>query len=32
MCRVLIPEPEGKRPLGGIGYRWEDNNEVDYGE
>jgi hypothetical protein len=23
--RVLVGKPEGKRPLGRHGYRWEDN-------
>jgi len=23
--RVLVGKPEGKRPLGSLGHRWEDN-------
>jgi hypothetical protein len=34
--RVLVGKPEGKRPLGGPGRRWEDNikmglQEVGFG-
>jgi hypothetical protein len=25
--RVLVEKPEGKRPLGRLGRRWEDNIE-----
>jgi hypothetical protein len=24
-CRVFVGKPEGRRPLGKPGYRWEDN-------
>jgi len=24
-CRVLVGRPQGKRPLGGPGHRWEGN-------
>jgi hypothetical protein len=27
--RVLVCEPEGKRPLGRTGNRWEDNIMMD---
>jgi hypothetical protein len=27
--RVLVGKPEGKRPLGRIRYRWEDNIKMD---
>jgi hypothetical protein len=27
--QVLIERPEGKRPLGRPGCRWEDNTEMD---
>jgi hypothetical protein len=30
--RVLIGKPEGKRPLGGPRYRWEDNIKTDLQE
>jgi len=26
--RVLVAKPEGKRPLGRLGHRWEDNIKV----
>ena len=29
MYRVLVRKPEGKRPLGRPGRRWEDNIKVD---
>jgi hypothetical protein len=29
---VLIRRPEGKRPLGGPGRRWEDNIKIDLRE
>ena len=29
MCRVLVGEPEGKRPLGRPRRRWEDNIKKD---
>jgi len=25
VCRVLVGKPEGKRPLGKLRHRWEDN-------
>ena len=28
MYRVLVGKPEGKRPLGRPGLRWEDNNRM----
>jgi hypothetical protein len=30
--RVLIGRPEGKRPLGRNGHRWEDNIRMDLTE
>ena len=30
--RVLVGEPEGKRPLGRLGRRWEDNIKMDLQE
>jgi hypothetical protein len=30
--RVLVGEPEGKRPLGRPKFRWEDNNKMDFQE
>jgi hypothetical protein len=27
--RVLVGEPEGRRPLGRPGHRWEDNIKMD---
>ena len=30
--RVLMGKPEGKRPLGTLGLRWEDNIKMDYQE
>jgi hypothetical protein len=27
--KVLVGKPEGKRPLGGTGRRWEDNIKMD---
>jgi hypothetical protein len=32
MYRVLVGKPEGKRPLGGPRYRWEDNIKADLQE
>ena len=29
---VLVGKPEGKRPLGRLGRRWEDNIKVDLQE
>jgi hypothetical protein len=28
-CRVLVGKPEGRRPLGRPGRRWEDNVKMD---
>jgi hypothetical protein len=30
--RVLVGKPEGKRPLGRPGLRWEDNIKMDLQE
>jgi hypothetical protein len=30
--RVLVGEPEGKRPLGRTRHRWEDNSKADLQE
>jgi len=30
--RVLVGRPEGKRPLGRSGHRWEDNIKMDLRE
>jgi hypothetical protein len=30
--RILVGKPEGKRPLGGPRYRWEDNIKIDLRE
>jgi hypothetical protein len=30
--RVLVWKPEGKRPLGGHGTRWEENIKMDFQE
>jgi hypothetical protein len=30
--RVLVGKPEGKRPLGRLGRRWEDNIKMDLRE
>jgi hypothetical protein len=30
--RVLVGRPEGKRPLGGLRHRWEDNIKLDLWE
>jgi hypothetical protein len=30
--RILIGKPEGKRPLGKLRRRWEDNIKIDFGE
>jgi hypothetical protein len=30
--RVLVGKPEGKRPLGRLRRRWEDNNKMDVQE
>jgi hypothetical protein len=30
--RVLVGQPEGKRPLGKPRHRWEDNVKIDFRE
>ena len=30
--RLLVGKPEGKRPLGRLSYRWEDNIKMDLEE
>jgi hypothetical protein len=30
--RVLVAKPEGKRPLGRLRHRWEDNIKMDLRE
>jgi hypothetical protein len=30
--RVLVGKPDGKRPLGRPGHRWENNNKMDLKE
>jgi hypothetical protein len=30
--RILVGRPEGKRPLGRPGCRWEDNIKMDFRE
>ena len=32
ICRVLVGNPEGKRPLGRPRRRWEDNIKMDLQE
>jgi hypothetical protein len=32
LYRVLVGKPEGKRPLGGSRYRWEDNIKKEFQE
>jgi hypothetical protein len=32
VCRVLVGKPEGKRPLGRLRCRWEDNIKMDLQE
>jgi hypothetical protein len=32
MYRVLVGKPEGRRPLGRLGRRWEDNIKMDLQE
>jgi len=27
--KILVRKPEGKRPLGIPGYRWQDNIKID---
>jgi hypothetical protein len=31
-CRILVGEPEGKRPLGRPRYRWLENIKMDLRE
>jgi hypothetical protein len=31
-CRFLVGKPEGKRPLGRLRFRWEDNIKMDLKE
>jgi hypothetical protein len=31
-CRVLMGNPDGRRPLGRPRYRWEDNIKMDLRE
>jgi len=30
LCRVLVGKPAGKRPLGKLRRRWEDNIKMDH--
>ena len=30
--KVLVGKPEGKRPLGRLRHRWEDNIKMDFQE
>jgi hypothetical protein len=30
--RAVVGRPEEKRPLGRLGYRWEDNIKMDFQE
>jgi hypothetical protein len=30
--KMLVGKPEGKRPLGRLSHRWEDNIKIDFGE
>jgi hypothetical protein len=32
VCKVLVGEPEGKRPLGRRRHRWEGGIRMDLGE
>ena len=32
MYRVLVGKPEGKRPVGRLGRKWEDNIKMDLQE
>ena len=32
LYRVLVGKPEGKRPLGRLRRRWEENNKMDLQE
>jgi hypothetical protein len=31
-CNILVGKPEGRRPLGRPGRRWEDNIRIDLRE
>jgi hypothetical protein len=31
-CRILVAKPEGKRPLGRIVRKWEDNIKMELRE
>jgi hypothetical protein len=30
--RILVGKPEGRRPLGRLGHRWDDNIKMDLQE
>jgi hypothetical protein len=30
--RIMVGKQEGKRPLGRLRHRWEDNNKMDFRE
>jgi hypothetical protein len=32
VCRVVVGKPEGKRPLGRLRRRWQDNIKMDFQE
>jgi hypothetical protein len=32
VCRLLVRKPEGKRPLGSLGWRWVENIKMDHTE
>lgn len=32
VCRILVGKSKGKRPLGRLGRRWEDNINIDLKE
>ena len=32
VCRILVWEPEGRKPLGRPTSRWEDNTKMDIQE
>jgi hypothetical protein len=32
VCRVLVGKPDGKRPLGRLRHRWEDNIKMNLQE
>jgi hypothetical protein len=31
-CNILVRKPEGKRPFGKLGHRWENNTRMDLQE